>query len=169
MAGMEPPTMLKLSSRMHHMSASTVLLVRSGLFSKTERLCRRMMLTTQTLEGKLLAIVMADRKHSSNLQSTKCQHNCDTNLATGPQLQTMQQRHRYNNSRNVGEDAQSCLSKVECWSVHANSGRHFRKDPTSRDWSATEDVREDASERVADDEGEQRPYGDDDVSSWEDS
>ena len=49
MAGIEPPTILKLSSRTHHMSARTVLLVRSGLLSKTERLCRRMMLTTQTL------------------------------------------------------------------------------------------------------------------------
>jgi hypothetical protein len=69
MAGMEPPTMLRLSSRTHHIRARTVLSgvwvlvdgtclvpkvvsglrVRSVLFNRTFRLCRRMMLTTQTL------------------------------------------------------------------------------------------------------------------------
>lgn len=112
---------------------------------------------------------MANGEHHGNLQSTECQHNRDTNLTTGPQLETVQQRHRYNNSRNIGKDAQSCLCEVECWSVHTNSSRHFREDPTGRDWRTTEDVREDASERVADDEGEQRPYSDDDVSSGEDT
>lgn len=61
------------------------------------------------------------------------------------------------------------MRKVESRSVHANGRGGIFKDPTGRDWVATEYVCKNSSKRIADDEGKERPYGDNDVSTREDA
>ena len=104
-----------------------------------------------------------------HLQSAQSQHNSNANLATGPQLQTAEQWHRSDNSRDVGEYSQRRLREIEGRSVHAYARCNIFEHPAGTDRVAAEDVCKHSCDRVSHYEGEEGPDDYCDVSAEEDA
>jgi len=102
-------------------------------------------------------------------QSTQRQDNSDPDLAASPQLQTTQQWHRSNNSRDIGKDPQRRLREIERWPVHAHACRDIFENPAGTDWVAAEDVCKDSCDRIAHYKGEEGPDGYGNVAAEEDA